>query len=195
MPEENKEDKKTPVCIIYWSLPCRKKSIPSTFFQKQIGWFFHYRNLWWLKLCSKCIYIVKGVRKMWSLVFIKCKVSVWFFFYTFSCYYTKECVLEYNVHKVSSTNDQKCSSCIGVQTVDVDMAKNLVTIKGTMDSEKLVEFVRNRSGRVAEIVKQSDVEMAKEEENFRCVHNYPDRELIYAPQLFSDENPNACSVM
>ncbi|KAL0335940.1 UNVERIFIED_CONTAM: Heavy metal-associated isoprenylated plant protein 7 [Sesamum radiatum] len=57
----------------------------------------------------------------------------------------------------------------------------------------------------AEIVKQSnpkgsndrESEGNKKETQGECcvVHNYPTDRLVYAPQLFSDENPNSCSVM
>ncbi|KAL2253786.1 UNVERIFIED_CONTAM: hypothetical protein Sindi_0173300 [Sesamum indicum] len=85
------------------------------------------------------------------------------------------------------------------------MEKNLVTVKGTMDAQKLVEFISRRGGRHAEIVKQSnpkgsnngEIEGNKNETQEECcvVHHYPTDRLVYAPQLFSDENPNSCSVM
>ncbi|KAG8365855.1 hypothetical protein BUALT_Bualt17G0015300 [Buddleja alternifolia] len=83
---------------------------------------------------------------------------------------------------------------IGVQTVDPDMGKNLVSVKGTMHPQQLVEFISRRGGRHAEIVKQTNKgENEKKNEKCSC-HNYPS-ELVYAPQLFSDENPNSCSLM
>ncbi|KAI3467746.1 hypothetical protein Pfo_024409 [Paulownia fortunei] len=89
----------------------------------------------------------------------------------------------------------------GVQTVDPDMEKNLVTVMGTMDPQKLVEFIKKRGGRNAEIVKQCNKRNNCENEGDKneqkegsCRHNYPP-ELVYAPQLFSDENPNSCLVM
>lgn len=85
--------------------------------------------------------------------------------------------------------------------MDPDVEKNLVTVKGTMDPQKLVEFISKRSGRHAEIVKQSNKGMNGENEGDKmqmrdgsCCYNYPS-ELVYAPQLFSDENPNSCLVM
>ncbi|KAK2989072.1 hypothetical protein RJ640_018861 [Escallonia rubra] len=86
------------------------------------------------------------------------------------------------------------------------MKNNLVTVTGTIDAEKLVEFVDKRAGRRAEIVKQQkkDGKNKKEDKNEgegdrngrkeSTCHNYPPG-LVYAPQLFSDENPNACSVI
>lgn len=105
---------------------------------------------------------------------------------------------------------KKSCANAGVQTVDVDMAKNQVTVKGTMDPKKLVEFVLKRSGKNVELVKQSVVSGKGSGKNAKNgkesdakpskkrgenAHNYTERELVYAPQLFSDENPNACSIM
>ncbi|KAK6160430.1 hypothetical protein DH2020_003811 [Rehmannia glutinosa] len=87
---------------------------------------------------------------------------------------------------------EKAMFDVGVQTVDPNMEKNLVTVKGTMDPHKLVEFISKRGGRRAEIVKQINNEKRKEEIIFYRI--YP-TELVYAPQLFSDENPNSCSLM
>ncbi|KAK4413150.1 Heavy metal-associated isoprenylated plant protein 7 [Sesamum alatum] len=119
-----------------------------------------------------------------------------------------EVVLKIYLHCEGCAKDVK--HCIhdmeGVQTVDPDMEKNLVTVKGTMDAQKLVEFVSKRGGRHAEIVKQSNHNGSNDcdnegnknetrEESCIVVHNYPTDQLVYAPQLFSDENPNSCSVM
>ncbi|KAL2547227.1 Heavy metal transport/detoxification superfamily protein [Forsythia ovata] len=89
----------------------------------------------------------------------------------------------------------------GVQTVDPEMEKNLVTVKGSMDAQKLVEFINKRAGRHAEIVKQTNKEKKNEtnenqneNRNGSVYPNYP-QDLVYAPQLFSDENPNSCSIM
>ncbi|KAL2519736.1 Heavy metal transport/detoxification superfamily protein [Abeliophyllum distichum] len=89
----------------------------------------------------------------------------------------------------------------GVQTVDPEMEKNLVTVKGSMDAQKLVAFINKRAGRHAEIVKQTNkekknetTENQNENRNGAVYPNYP-QDLVYAPQLFSDENPNSCSIM
>lgn len=90
------------------------------------------------------------------------------------------------------------------------MEKNLVTVKGSMDAQKLVEFINKRGGRHAEIVKQqaqivkqTNNEKKKErnenqnQNQNRTVEVYPNypSDLVYAPQLFSDENPNSCLIM
>lgn len=79
--------------------------------------------------------------------------------------------------------------CAGVQTVDPNEGENRVSVKGIMDAKKLVEFVNKRGGRHAEIVKQTKVDKINSDQN-----KYP-HQLVFAPQLFSDENPNSCSLM
>ncbi|XP_076882104.1 heavy metal-associated isoprenylated plant protein 8-like [Bidens hawaiensis] len=104
----------------------------------------------------------------------------------------------------------------GVQTVNVEMEKSLVTVKGTMDPKNLVAYISKRAGRHAEIVnpknknkdkkdgEQKDENQKNDQKNEKNKDNnknagspYPNIPpgLIYAPQLFSDENPNACSIM
>ncbi|GFQ06697.1 hypothetical protein PHJA_002813700 [Phtheirospermum japonicum] len=109
-----------------------------------------------------------------------------------------EVVLKIHMHCKGCAKDVK--HCIhdleGVQTVEPEMTKNLVMVKGTMDPQKLVEFISKRGGWRATI--QDNKEKKKEE-----VHNHKDDticyiyppEPLYAPQLFSDENPNSCSMM
>ncbi|GAA0163595.1 hypothetical protein LIER_39626 [Lithospermum erythrorhizon] len=126
----------------------------------------------------------------------------------------------------------------GVQTVDPDMSNNIVIVKGTMDPQKLVEFINKRSGRHAMILKLDDKKQNNSQNQQNYDHNkknnqnqqnydhnkqnnqnqqnydhnkqnnqnkkkdinsgiYPKYplDLVLAPQLFSDENPNACSIM
>ncbi|KAL8037995.1 hypothetical protein ABFX02_11G074600 [Erythranthe guttata] len=84
----------------------------------------------------------------------------------------------------------------GVHTVDPDMEKNLVCVKGRMDPQKLVEFISKRGGRNAEIVNKINLrrEEISDEREYILYQNYPSQ-AVYAPQLFSDENPNSCSIM
>ncbi|XP_042051744.1 heavy metal-associated isoprenylated plant protein 8-like [Salvia splendens] len=104
-----------------------------------------------------------------------------------------EVVLKVYIHCEACANEVK--HCIlkmeGVQTVNPDVAKNEVTVKGTMDPKKLVEFISKRGGRHAEILKETDLNKNdKNDANLNDIH-----QLVFAPQLFSDENPNACSLM
>ncbi|OIS95764.1 PREDICTED: heavy metal-associated isoprenylated plant protein 8-like [Nicotiana attenuata] len=124
-----------------------------------------------------------------------------------------EVILKLYLHCEGCAKDAK--QCIhkmpGVQTVDPEMKNNLVKVKGSMDPQKLVEFISKRAGKHAEIVKSSKID--KEQKNEKpesdknkatdikkdgcsCKHEYPyPPQLVYAPQLFSDENPNSCSIL
>jgi hypothetical protein len=146
-----------------------------------------------------------------------------------------------------------------VESAEPDLKNSLVTVKGVIESDKLVEYVYKRTGKQAVIVKQEEEkkEEAKEtkeeekktEENekekkgsgegeekkeascaaegdgkssggdgggaeetkvvelkineYHYNYNPPSMEFYaynntgqpYPPQMFSDENPNACSVM
>ncbi|XP_042053418.1 heavy metal-associated isoprenylated plant protein 8-like [Salvia splendens] len=111
---------------------------------------------------------------------------------------TIEVVLKINMHCDGCAKEVKC--CIydmeGVERVDVDVEKNVARVKGNMDPHKLVEFISNRGGRTAEIVQTDSIngeEKGKGED--RSCNCYASQQAVYAPQIFSDENPNACSVM
>ncbi|KAL8258406.1 hypothetical protein R6Q59_030447 [Mikania micrantha] len=125
-----------------------------------------------------------------------------------------EVVLKMHLHCEGCAKDVK--HCIhkmeGVQTVTPDMEKSLVTVKGAFDPKNLVAYISKRAGRHAEIVtpkntkkNQKDGEQKEEnvkKEKEKDIKNttglpYPNAPpgLIYAPQLFSDENPNACSIL
>ncbi|KAL3511466.1 hypothetical protein ACH5RR_030867 [Cinchona calisaya] len=117
-----------------------------------------------------------------------------------------EVVLKVYLHCEGCAKDVK--HCIhkmpGVQTVQPDIEKNLVIVKGAIEPEKLVEFVKKRAGKHAEIVKpekkkQNDDENKGKESEKNCnkkdLYDNFCPELFYAPQLFSDENPNSCSIM
>ncbi|XP_076932265.1 heavy metal-associated isoprenylated plant protein 9-like isoform X1 [Bidens hawaiensis] len=138
----------------------------------------------------------------------------------------------------------------GVRTVETDVSSSKVMVTGSMDGEKLVEYVYRRTKKQAKIVPQPEPEPApaleqaekpKEEEEkpaeeakpeekpaeqekkeggddggkedekkekiermevmdmqrMMYYHQYPPMyvmERIPPPQLFSDENPNACSI-
>ncbi|XP_071929131.1 heavy metal-associated isoprenylated plant protein 8-like [Coffea arabica] len=124
-----------------------------------------------------------------------------------------EVVLKVHLHCEGCAKDVK--HCIhkmpGVRTVEPNMEKNMVTVKGGIEPQKLVEFVKKRAGKHAEIEivkpekqKQSeDKKNGKECETEKHCNKSGGKEwyanfcpeLVYAPQLFSDENPNACSIM
>nr|KYP52139.1 hypothetical protein KK1_026053 [Cajanus cajan] len=107
----------------------------------------------------------------------------------------------------------------GVESVETDFANDQVIVKGVIDPAKLVDHVYKRTKKQASIVKNEEKkeEEKKEEEKkeekkegeenkgeeenkteikrseYWPSKNYND--YAYAPQFFSDENPNACSVM
>ncbi|KAK7262074.1 hypothetical protein RJT34_29634 [Clitoria ternatea] len=112
----------------------------------------------------------------------------------------------------------------GVESVETDLANDQVIVKGAIDPAKLVQHVYKRTKKQASIVKEEekkeeegkkeeDKKEEKEEEKKEVEENkgeednkteikrsefWPTKNYIdyaYAPQMFSDENPNACSIM
>ena len=93
------------------------------------------------------------------------------------------------------------------------MKKSQVTVTGVFETEKLLEYVYKRTGKHAVAVKAEksaekkkdekvSVEKEKKEGEKEVTrnllqYNYPRYQVdySYAPQIFSDENPNACRVM
>ncbi|PSS28608.1 Heavy metal-associated isoprenylated plant protein, partial [Actinidia chinensis var. chinensis] len=94
--------------------------------------------------------------------------------------------------------------CEGVLTVVIDMNTSQVTVKGAFEPYQLVEYINKNAGKHAMIVKKTP-SMEKEGENKNekqgekmNIKDYSQIYLpggVYAPQFFSEENPNACSVM
>ncbi|XP_039070328.1 heavy metal-associated isoprenylated plant protein 7-like [Hibiscus syriacus] len=105
-----------------------------------------------------------------------------------------------------------------VESVETDVGNDQVIVKGTVDPTKLVEYVYKRTGKQATIVKgeekkeeeKKEQETKKEEakggeednkksDDIKRSESFPSKyyseELEYPPQFFSDENPNACSLM
>uniref|UniRef100_A0A7N0UE02 HMA domain-containing protein n=1 Tax=Kalanchoe fedtschenkoi TaxID=63787 RepID=A0A7N0UE02_KALFE len=107
----------------------------------------------------------------------------------------------------------------GVESVVADLGNDQVKISGVIVPEKLVEEVFKKTKKRGTIVKQKEKkedakkdeeeekkkegEAAEEEEekkmDIKKSEHWPaaryNMEFAYAPQIFSDENPNACSVM
>ena len=106
----------------------------------------------------------------------------------------------------------------GVQVVTLDAQKDLVTVKGTMDAKALPEVLKEKLKREVEVAlpkkneggEKKDKGGDKKEKGeggggggkeaatnlMEYYAGYPYYvEMVYAPQLFSDDNPNACSVM
>ncbi|KAK3022647.1 hypothetical protein RJ639_045413, partial [Escallonia herrerae] len=106
----------------------------------------------------------------------------------------------------------------GVESVTTDLANDQVIVKGIVDPTKLVNDVYKKTKKQASIVKDEEKkeeekkeeekkEEGKEEEgkkeeekklDIKKSEYWPPKyymEYSYAPQMFSDENPHACSVM
>ncbi|XP_019419188.1 PREDICTED: heavy metal-associated isoprenylated plant protein 7-like isoform X2 [Lupinus angustifolius] len=109
----------------------------------------------------------------------------------------------------------------GVESVETDFGNDKVIVKGVIDPTKLVDYVYKRTKKQASIVKNEEKKEEEEkkedkeedkqkesEENkgeddsnktdIKRNEYWPSRHYVdyaYAPQIFSDENPNACSVM
>lgn len=111
---------------------------------------------------------------------------------------------------------------IGVESVETDVGNDQVIVKGVVDPTKLVDDVYKKTKKQASIVKDEEKkeeekkEEKKEEKegekkegeegkgeedtksDIKRSEYYPSKfysEYAYHPEIFSDENPNACSVM
>ncbi|CAN6806457.1 unnamed protein product [Brassica oleracea] len=92
----------------------------------------------------------------------------------------------------------------GVSGFSIDHEKQLVTVKGTMDVKKLVRSLTEKLKRNVEIVATAKNGNAKEKQyvaaqpahgSAYCPGEDGDSIEYLAPQIFSDDNPNACVVM
>ncbi|GKV18796.1 hypothetical protein SLEP1_g29132 [Rubroshorea leprosula] len=110
----------------------------------------------------------------------------------------------------------------GVESVETNLANDQVIVKGIIDPEKLVDYVYKRAGKQASIVKDEEKKQDEKKEDkkeekaekkeseedkagddalvdmIKRSEYWPSRfysEYAYPPQIFSDENPNACFIM
>ncbi|CAN6690289.1 unnamed protein product [Malus baccata var. baccata] len=110
----------------------------------------------------------------------------------------------------------------GVESVETDVGNNKVVVKGVMDPAKLTEDVYKKTRKQVSVVKEDEKkDEKKEEENkkegekkegeedkqgednkvdikrsdYWPTKYYSEYSSYPHPQIFSDENPNACSVM
>ncbi|WOG84380.1 hypothetical protein DCAR_0103563 [Daucus carota subsp. sativus] len=128
-----------------------------------------------------------------------------------------EITLKVNLHCPGCATDvkQTIHKLQGVVTVETYLKDSIVKVTGSMEPEKIVDLVKKREGKQAVIVKQEKKGGSgkkddrkknqttggeyqkggrREKESSSIYANYPSH-LVYAPQIFSDENPNACSIM
>eukprot|EP01018_Ginkgo_biloba_P032300 Gb_19281 [translate_table: standard] len=94
----------------------------------------------------------------------------------------------------------------GVHSAEPDFKTQKFTVKGTIDPKDLVEYIYKKAKKRAEIVPPKKEEKKgddgkggdqKKEDGKKSEDAAPKYviEYVHAPQLFSDENPNACSIM
>ncbi|KAH7573644.1 hypothetical protein ACOSP7_007427 [Xanthoceras sorbifolium] len=119
-------------------------------------------------------------------------------------------VVEFNVSMHCNACERTVARAIskfkGVETFTTDMNKHKVVVRGRIDPKKLLKKLKRKTGKRVEIVinnnnKQESSEVVTNEENrapgaavrdlplFDCCKDSP---LL---MMFSDENPNACSIM
>ncbi|XP_027102866.1 heavy metal-associated isoprenylated plant protein 4-like [Coffea arabica] len=107
----------------------------------------------------------------------------------------------------------------GIHNVKTDIKAQTISIEGVIESEKLLTYMRKKVHKYAEIIPPKAKEKEKEKKDekkekekievkiveFKEVEKVAAKtkegdtpyfvHYVYAPQLFSDENPNACSIM
>lgn len=86
-----------------------------------------------------------------------------------------------------------------MKEVSIDPHKDLITVKGTMDAKELPGYLNEKLKRCVEVVPattagKKDDKKDKDGEYYYC-HGEVSMEYVYSPHIFSDENPNACSIM
>ncbi|XP_010549380.1 PREDICTED: heavy metal-associated isoprenylated plant protein 3 [Tarenaya hassleriana] len=133
-------------------------------------------------------------------------------------------VVKVHIHCGKCEKDlrQKLLKHKGIHTVKTDTKAQTLTVHGTIESTKLLTYIRKKIHKHAEIVTtktEEEEEKKKKEEVVKVVEVKKTKEVeefkekvkveakdrdgntpyfvhyVYAPQLFSDENPNACCVI
>lgn len=92
----------------------------------------------------------------------------------------------------------------GVESAEADFKSQKCTVRGTMDPKDLVDHIHKKARKRAQVIPQKKLEK-EEEQKGDGDGNKTDggasslpRYVVqncHPPQFFSDENPNACSVM
>ncbi|KAI7748413.1 hypothetical protein M8C21_007570 [Ambrosia artemisiifolia] len=105
----------------------------------------------------------------------------------------------------------------GIHNVKTDIKSQTILVEGTIEAEKIVTYMQKRARKHAEIIPESlskekvekkveekvtlTTKIVEFEEKTKVEAKGKDGEVpyfvhyVYAPQMFSDENPNACLVM
>ncbi|XP_062112685.1 heavy metal-associated isoprenylated plant protein 8-like [Humulus lupulus] len=129
----------------------------------------------------------------------------------------KVMVLKMNMHCQGCADDIKrdLERMRGVLTADPDMENSLVTVRGIVDESKLVNYIKKRLGKNAEILKQETEEEEQQQQEQQqqevycckislmrssnnCSQHCPPHssaQCLCISNMFSDENPLSCSIM
>ncbi|XP_050237362.1 heavy metal-associated isoprenylated plant protein 4 [Mercurialis annua] len=119
------------------------------------------------------------------------------------------------VHKTSIKVNMHCRKCEadlqnmllrhkGIYSVKTDLKTQTLIVEGIMESDKVIAYIRKKVQKHAEIVtsKPEKKEEQREEKSLKSAEivelkaiPYFVDHYVYAPQLFSDENPNACIII
>ncbi|XP_057493820.1 heavy metal-associated isoprenylated plant protein 7-like [Actinidia eriantha] len=92
----------------------------------------------------------------------------------------------------------------GVLTVVINMSTSQVTVKGAFEPHQLVEYINKNAGKHATIMKKTPpMEKEGDDKNEKQGEKMDIKDYsqiyppggVYAPQFFSEENPNACLIM
>lgn len=111
----------------------------------------------------------------------------------------------------------------GIYNVKSDMKAQTVAIEGTIESEKLIKYIRGKLHKHVEIVSAKEIKKEEKKEKTEEIKKVEETKTtmkvidveevkdvqeklkasntpyiihyVYAPQWFSDEDPNACSIM
>ncbi|KAL1546565.1 heavy metal-associated isoprenylated plant protein 4 [Salvia divinorum] len=106
----------------------------------------------------------------------------------------------------------------GIHNVKTDIKAQTISVEGVIEAEKLKAYMKKKVHKYAEIVQEKKKEEEKKEkvvkvveEKTTVIKEFKEVEkvevkakdggapyfihYVHAPQLFSDENPNACAIM
>lgn len=101
------------------------------------------------------------------------------------------------------------STIAGVHSVKMNRGEQTCTIVGTIEEAKLIKYIHKKTGKRGEVIQQKqekkpEVREIKEDEDEKKEEFFfrsRDLEMPYfihcthAPQWFSDEDPNSCTIM
>ncbi|XP_039048747.1 heavy metal-associated isoprenylated plant protein 19 [Hibiscus syriacus] len=85
----------------------------------------------------------------------------------------------------------------GVDKFTTDINKNKVVVTGNIDPQKVLKKLRKKTGKKVEIVGKVEETEKEKDKNSDVRAMYENSSLLdkEAFMMFSDENPNACSIM